>query len=312
MKERASRLPPFKAIEAFVVVAQALSFTQAAAMLYITVPAISRRIQALEVELGVKLFQRMHHTVALTEAGAAYAARVAPALKQIREAGEVIRPTLRRRLMLKINMPRSFAAHWLLPRLPRFREKHPDIEVELDTATNVVRLDWHDFDLVIGFGKQEDWQGFHCERLVDCIIRPVGSPALLEEVGPLRADTMERHVFLNCTQFPDMWPEWLGSAGIGDQAMPRRTLMFDDPELLYEAAAGGLGIAVGIDTFVQRYLQDGRLMMAHHHGAASSRSFFLVARATDLTRPPILAFRRWLLAEAARKVPCMQSLPDPG
>ena len=92
----ASRYPPFRCIEAFVAAAQALSFTEAASSLRITVPAVSRRIQTLETDLGVRLFRRGHRAVTLTPAGESYLKKLLPALGTIREASDSLRATPRR------------------------------------------------------------------------------------------------------------------------------------------------------------------------------------------------------------------------
>src|SRR6266850_2703271 len=99
-----NRMPPFKSIEAFVVAARALSFTEAASRLHLTVPAVSRRIQALETELGVPLFQRTHRTLRLTDAGETYLSNLAPALDMIRGASDRIRGKSRRH-SVKISLP---------------------------------------------------------------------------------------------------------------------------------------------------------------------------------------------------------------
>src|SRR5215469_4314987 len=107
-RHSAHRLPPFKSIEAFVVAARALSFTEAAATLHLTVPAISRRIQVLESELGVMLFDRTHRTLRLTDAGEAYLARLAPAVDAIRRASDAVREDARGQ-SLKVTLPASLA-----------------------------------------------------------------------------------------------------------------------------------------------------------------------------------------------------------
>jgi LysR family glycine cleavage system transcriptional activator len=299
MSARPPRLPPLKSIEAFMAVAKTQSFTQAAAALYVTVPAISRRIQALETELGVKLFRRMHHNVSLTDAGAAYAAKLAPAIRQIREAGETIRSTPQREQTLKINLLQSFAAQWLLPRLPRFYAEWPAIDVVLETTADIVNFDLHDVDVAIRLCRTEERAGLHYERLIEPDIFPVCSPELLPDGVPFRdPDDLLRQNFLTCSRLTDMWPQWLRSMRMDPNAAPRRTLIYDDLQLLYEAAAGGMGVAMGIDVMVQRFIQEGRLVAAYGHQLRFARGFHVVCRTSDLDRPVVRAFRRWLLAEA--------------
>src|SRR5258708_39506122 len=110
------RMPPFKSIEAFVVAARALSFTDAACALHLTVPAVSRRIQSLETELGVPLFHRKHRALELTDVGASYLSRLAPAIETIRHASDRLRGHSHGH-SLKVSLPASLAANWLVPRL---------------------------------------------------------------------------------------------------------------------------------------------------------------------------------------------------
>ncbi len=128
-----SRMPPFKSIEAFVVAARALSFTEAALTLNITVPAVSRRIQALESDLGVPLFQRNHRTLKLTQAGESYFFNLEPAIGAIRRASQDIRVAARPR-SVKVDLPASLAANWLVPRLHHFHARHRGVHVELESA----------------------------------------------------------------------------------------------------------------------------------------------------------------------------------
>jgi LysR family glycine cleavage system transcriptional activator len=164
------RMPPFKAIEAFVVAARTLSFTEAASRLHLTVPAVSRRIRALETELGVVLFERAHRVLRLTTAGEAYLAHLAPALETIRRASDELRGEPRGR-SLTVNLPASLAANWLVPRLRGFHASHSDIEVELRSMNGHTDLG-SEADLAIWPGPG-NWPGLRAERLLEMDAYPV-------------------------------------------------------------------------------------------------------------------------------------------
>lgn len=288
---------PFQAIEAFVVVARSLSLTQAAAGMALTVPAVSRRIQLLEQELGVKLFQRLPRGLRLTEAGAAYFQALLPAWDTIRAATEAARaPTGRR--TLKVSVMPSFAANWLVPRLGRFQARHHGVEIELETSGELVDLRARpDLDCAIRLGKGP-WVGLTSQGLLPVDAYAVAAPAFLAEHGPLRhpRDVL-RHALIGSHHQPDFWREWFAAADV--DAAGCRYRSFDNLQLVYEAAAAGMGIALGIGPVVRPYVQSGRLLRLFPTDLRLSRQFHLVRRqADDPGDGRFAAFRAWLLAEA--------------
>ncbi|HEY0522643.1 MAG TPA: LysR substrate-binding domain-containing protein [Stellaceae bacterium] len=291
----ASRYPPFRCIEAFVAAAQALSFTEAASSLRITVPAVSRRIQTLETDLGVRLFRRGHRAVTLTPAGESYLKKLLPALGTIREASDSLRATPRRR-SLKVSLPASLAAHWLVPRLGAFQARHPGIQVELETVVDDVALDRAEVDVAIQLGTGH-WPGFHADLLFEVDAYPVCSPALADEMLRTPHD-LEHCTLLGSSQIPELWPTWLRAAG--QQPLGRyRYVAYDNLQLLYEAAATGLGVAIAVDVMARPLLASGRLAEPFSLRTKLSRSYYVICRATDTARLPIHNFRMWLLEEAA-------------
>src|SRR5258708_5639513 len=117
-------LPPLDLLRGFESAARHLSFTRAAAELFLTQSAVSRQIQALELFLGTPLFERRHKALALTAAGQAYHRAVAPVLDQLREATRRARET-RTGHVLTVTTTVSFASTSLAPRLSRFRHEEP-------------------------------------------------------------------------------------------------------------------------------------------------------------------------------------------
>lgn len=291
------RLPPFKSIEAFVMVAQRLSVTDAASALHLTVPAVSRRIQALEATLGVSLFQRMHRKLKLTQCGEIYIEKLAPAIQSLRQASASIR-SMTRSNTLNVSVVPSFAANWLVPRLPRFYAQHSAVHVEFKTLTNDADFDLNHADLAIplGYGNSP---GLHTEHLLDVTVYPVCSPELVGSGGPLHAlDDLVKLPLLASRQQPELWQHWLRMAGI---AWPpkARLINFDSYHLLYESAAHGLGVAMGFDAIVHPYLDDGRLVRPFDFHYDFPKKFYVVCAAHDRERLPVRLFCKWLKAEAA-------------
>lgn len=298
-----SRMPPFKSIEAFVVAARALSFTEAASTLNITVPAVSRRIQALETDLGVPLFQRKHRALALTHAGEAYFLNLEPAIDSIRQASHRVRAGARSR-SVKISLPASLAANWLLPRLQHFHDTHRDIHVELESNSEHSELESAgahdelndgDTDLLIHVGNG-GWPGLRSARLLDLEGFPVCSPSFLPRDNAGNLEAFGELPLLGIRGRPELWPEWFHSAGLSHPT--RIAQEFDNLHLLYRAAACGLGIALGVDVLVQPYLDDGQLIRPFNSQFRLRNSYYVVCRTADVSRRPVSTFRNWLLAQA--------------
>jgi LysR family transcriptional regulator, glycine cleavage system transcriptional activator len=292
-----NRLPPFKSIEAFVVAAESLSFTTTASSLHITVPAVSRRIQALEAELGVALFQRTHRSLELTQVGEGYFQKLAPAIETIRQASMSVRPDPRRNVV-KISVFPSFAANWLLPRLPRFFAQHSSIQIEFDTSVQYVDVGAGDIDVAIRFGGGI-WPGLETELLLDAMIYPVCSPDFPRRGLWIQSpQDIVKYPLLGLSQQPDFWPQWLHAAKLAQPASMRFT-NFDDCHLLYQAAANGLGIAIGLDTLVQPHLDDRRLRRLFDLKVKLPKKFYIVCQSHNRQRMPVHLFCTWLIAEAA-------------
>jgi LysR family glycine cleavage system transcriptional activator len=304
-----ARMPPFKSIEAFVVAARALSFTAAATTLHITLPAVSRRIQALENDLGVPLFQRKHRALMLTATGEAYFASLEPAIDAIRRASQHVRIGGRPR-SVKVDLPASLAANWLVPRLHRFHAKHRGVQVELESISKDAELESAsehpplnnaEADIVIQLGNG-NWPGLRTARLLDLEGFPVCSPSLLgrDTVLPTLDDLGELPL-LGIRGQSDLWQRWFRSAGLTSPV--RIDQEFDNLHLLYRAAACGLGVALGVDVLVQPYLDEGQLVRPFNSQFRLGKSYYLICRAADLSRRPVSVFRDWLLTQAAPSAP---------
>lgn len=280
---------PLRSIEAFVAVARASSLAAAATALNLTVPAVSRRIAMLERYLGVRLFQRLPRGVALTDAGTAYLAEVAPAWDQLLKASAAAKASSLAR-PLKISVMPSFAVHWLLPRLA-----HDALTVELETDGDIVDLQARpDLDGAIRLGRGP-WPGLVCQRFLPVEAYPVASPALANR--PRRAQALSRHTLIGSNHQPDFWPEWFRLSGLAFTGERYRS--FDNLQLVYEAAAAGMGIAIGLDPVVRPYLDSGRLVRLWPETVTLSRSFHLVHRPDRALDRGYGRFRDWLFAQAA-------------
>lgn len=290
-----TRLPSLGNIETFVEAARQLSFKQAGQRLGLTTSGVSRRIQALEAGLGVRLFRRLNRALELTPAGRRYLARVGPAIDGIREASRSLRGKGGERIRLSVLQ--SFAAAWLIPRLADFHARHPGIEVEIETGAAYEDFDAAGVELAIRFGHGR-WPGLLADRLMTIEAFPVASPALARGSPGLRKPAdLARQTLLVARHLPEAWPAWLASVGLSG-LKPRRQRSYDNSQLLYQAAANGLGVALGVEPLVGELMREGKLVRPFRAGLRLESSYHLVMRPGERNRPAIRAFRGWILAAA--------------
>ncbi len=191
----AARLPSLNGLKVFECTARHMSFTRAAQELHVTQTAVSHQIRRLEGELGTRLFHRNRDRLELTEAGQAYLQGVSVAFEQLRfSTGQLLER--RGAATLSVATLASFASKWLLPRLGAFRRAHPGIDIRVGASTDLVDFAAGGADVAIRYGSGE-WKGVHAERLMDDVIFPVCSPALLSGGAPLaRPADLARHTLL--------------------------------------------------------------------------------------------------------------------
>ncbi len=198
-------------------------------------------------------------------------------------------------------MAPGFACRWLLPRLARFRDRHPAVEVRIEAEDRLANFAGDGVDLAIRCG-QGNYPGLRSELLMSDSVFPVCSPALIAGGRlPERPQGLLDHVLLHDSRTDDDgggggWHDWFKSAGLRLQHLdgPR----FSNAHLTVEAAIGGLGIALGRATLVSDDLAAGRLLRPLRHAAPTIFSYYLVRPPEDAVSPRRAAFIAWLRAEA--------------
>ena len=297
----ARRLPPLNALRAFEAAARHLSFTKAAEELYVTQAAVSHQVKALEAALGVQLFRRLNRRLMLTDAGQLYL----PALTEAFDAIDAATGRLRadeNAGSLTVSVANSLAAKWLLPRLPRFRERHPEIDVEVSAADRLVDFGRDNVDMGIRYGLG-NYPGLKVDPLMEDTVFPVCSPQLVDGPPVLRApEDLRHHTLLHDDvgpgQAPD-WRHWLTAAGVTG-VNPERGPRYSHSSLVLQAAIDGQGVALGRSSLVSLDLEAGRLVQPFGPTLASHFACYVVSPVATAERPKIKAFRDWLLEEAGR------------
>jgi DNA-binding transcriptional LysR family regulator len=189
----------------------------------------------------------------------------------------------------------TFATRWLIPRLKRFQDRHPNITVHIAERMDPFILAGSGFDAAIHF-EHPAWAGMHLHRLLEEVLVPVCSPALLADAGAnLSLDELPR---LHRRQNPDAWQLYAQEAGIvlTNSAVGAR---YDLHSMLIEAALAGLGVALVPRLYVGAELEQGRLVAPWPDGKAIAKNFCLVLpEPIELSEAPLQAFAKWMLHEA--------------
>ena len=297
------RLPPLGALRAFEAAARHLSFTKAAEELHVTQAAVSHHIKALEQELGLPLFRRFNRRLALTDAGQKY-------LPPLRDAFELMSVATRRIRddessgQLRISTLSSFATKWLIPRLPRFRERQPDIDPMISTSYGLVDFRLEEVDVAIRLGRG-NYPGLHVLHLMDDWAFPVCSPRLRTGTRALREPAhLKHHVLLHdsaVSQDRDApnWRNWLKAAGVTGVAADRGPA-YSDTALALQAAVAGNGVALGRRSLVIDDIRAGHLVQPFGPALPTQYAWYLVCSPASAEQRKVHAFRDWLLSETAR------------
>jgi len=288
-------LPPLNALRAFDAAARHLSFTRAADELAVTQAAISHQVKALETLLGVKLFRRLTRELRLTEEGHALAPGLRDAFDRLAQAVERVRAP--GRAVLTLSTLTTFAVSWLVPRLPRFQDAHPEIEVRVSANPRLVDFAREDVDAAIRFGGTE-WPGLVQHELFGFRLTPLAPPSLAARLK--RPEDLARVPLIDTTPRPGEWIIWLEKAGLAELAPSGGGVVFDSTLVALGAAAKGMGVAVGDPLMAADELEAGRLVQPFDLVVSSNaKAYWLVYPEAFAERPKIRAFRDWILAEAA-------------
>ncbi len=288
-------IPPLVALQAFEAIARRKSFALAAQELHLTPSAVSHQVAKLESLLGVRLFERSARGVELTPAGQQYLQRVASALGAINAATEDLRHGVQDTLY--VHSSPSFASLWLMPRIARFTELHPNISLVLSASHVHSDFQLGQMDIDIRYGLP-NWPNLEVESIFTERILPLASPefirthALHEPADLLRVPLIQSSV--NLVQ----WPDWFTRYG-GDKRPERMGLRFDRAMMSLDAAVQKLGVALESTSVGQALIDSGKLQPVFGDTlSVEVQAHFMVYPARHASRPEVRSFVEWLREEA--------------
>lgn len=295
----ARRIPPLNPLRVFEVVARTENLTVAAQQMHVTQSAVSRQITTLEEYLGLQLFRRERHGVSLTRAGRSYAEKILPAFDAIAEATDALTKASRQGA-LRVRTYTTFATKWLVPRLASFREQHPSIEIRITNGVPNVDFDRDMVDVGIQFGDGR-WPNMHAELLFQDEIEPVCSPQYFKRHAPnpkYPVSLLRQRLLMSRYRRTD-WDDWLQATGLAHEAEASEKMSFGSTFLSWQAAADGLGLALGQSRLLTAELQEGKLVRPFCRPLRREIGYYLVLPQQQRESRKVSAFREWLLQECA-------------
>jgi len=289
-------IPNLGSLQAFEATARLGSFSRAAEELALTHSAVHRQVSALEARLGVHLFTRVRRRIALTEAGAEYAARIRQHLDQIEKDTSSLmnRAGIGRRLHIAV-LP-TLAAHWLIPRLADFARHQPDISVSLSLRTLPFQFSDQPFDGAI-YHSHALWPGTQGTLLFpERELVPVCAPFVFEAKGLTDAKALSKITHLHLSSRPDAWRSWYQREGHAYPTTAAGGPRYEVFTMVLAAARAGLGVGLVPRFLVQELLDRGELVMPVSKPLPVQEGYFFGYPANAEVSPALAAFEQWLLA----------------
>lgn len=289
-------LPPFAALRAFHAAATHDRYRDAAESLGLTESAISHQVRRLEEFLHTALIDRSGRRPKLTDTGRRYLEQIEPAMRQIQAATEALLPSSGRSTV-RLTLPPSLAATWLIPKLGAFEREFPEIDLQIITTTRVIDLRRDQMDLAIRHGKGI-WPDVDATFLLEETAMPVCAPDYLHPLPNEPSQEVLRTVRLIVNgNFPDEWEEWARAHGLEPPAL-NDLIAFDAMEQALQVAESGHGLAMGRRPVVDAWLERGRLVAPFGEADPTGAAYYLCRPNTAMPTAAGRRLERWL-TEAA-------------
>ncbi|ALD93313.1 LysR family transcriptional regulator [Cupriavidus gilardii CR3] len=301
----AFRVPSLSSLRAFEAAAAHLNLRRAAADLYVTESAVSRQIATLESQLGVQLFHRVNQRLTLTPAGKLYSRQVRETLRKLqRDTLDIMAHEGSGGIVELACLP-TLAVEWLIPRLPEFYARHPQVVLNLTARSDVFLFDGTDFDAAIHFGEPH-YPGARADPLFPEESVPVCHPDYFGGRKRIRPADIAGAELLHLSTRQFEWEQWMRLAGVEDVNAMRGT-RYDHHSMVIAAARAKLGIGLVPRFLVERYLNEGELVMPVPLAMPSSGGYYLVYPEMQPVSDAMSRVREWLLESASEFVRATQA-----
>lgn len=292
------RLPPLRSLRVLEAAVRHQNYSRAAEELNLTHSAVSHQIHALEKTLNLPLLQRAGRQMRATDAGRQLAQDVRTALDQLATALDRLRGQDGANSLTVSVLP-SFAAAWLVARLGGFLERHPGIDLRLESTPAISDFRGDGVDVAIRYGTGQ-YEGLVSEKLFDDELFPTVSPVLARRARLRKPADLSRVPLLRIRQQP--WTPWFTAASV-DIAEPRRGPVFNDSELALQAAIQGQGAVLARGSLAALKLRAGTLIAPFSQRIPSPATCHLVYPPQHARKPALLLFRDWLFEELRASPP---------
>jgi LysR family glycine cleavage system transcriptional activator len=254
-------------------------------------------VRRLEDFLRTPLIDRSGKRPKLTDIGRRYFQQIEPAMRQIQAATEALLPASGRSAV-RLTLPPSFAATWLIPRLGAFEREHPEIDLHLSTTTRVIDLKGDQIDLAIRHGNGS-WPDVEATYLLEETAMPVCAPGYFDPLPQVPSQEVLRNVrFIVNANVPDEWEEWARAHGLEPPA-PSDLVTLDAMEQALQVAESGHGLAMGRRPVVDRWMERGRLVAPFGGADPTGAAYYLCRPSAAMPTAAGRRLERWLNKKAA-------------
>lgn len=290
---------PLQTLPAFRAAARLSNLREAAEQLHLTHSAVSQQIKVLEEQLGFALFERRGRRIVLNPAGEAFLRSVEPALALLDDGAQAAgAAALGAAQRLRVTVLPSFAQRWLLPRMGRWRERHPALALEIEASHQVLDLQREGFHAAVRSGRGP-WPGLESKQLFDqAALVVVGSKDAGRRLLGAQPQALAREPLLGDAA---LWRRWFAAAGVRGEA-PVPVADFNDYGLMLQAAEQGLGVALARHLLAADAVMDGRLVQLSPLTLSHEQAYpyHLVYPPSLRDWPPIVALHDFLHEELDR------------
>jgi LysR family glycine cleavage system transcriptional activator len=295
-----NKTPPLRLLRAFCLAARHLSFKIAADRLALTPSAVSHQVRELEEQLGIQLFQRRTRAIVLTPAGQQFLADLEPALDALNAAVERTVRSVSTRRQLHVVMPPFFASELFAPRLQDFHDRHPNIDIQVDTLDPRPNAHSSKSDLSVVLSSRPPEGEFEAVLLAPLHLVAACSPELAKSLSGKGPVAIKDHALIMHRHRAWSWDRWLESLGT-HVTQARNIVEFDSMLLVARAAAEGAGIALVPAGLSEEWFQRDLLVPLPGTEFDTGEAYYLVSRPEDMQRPEVRALSQWMLDQFHRE-----------